>query len=247
MDGLYDIVLRIPKSSERWQLEQVYRPIPNLIYDYGLEFASFVSQVEERRNIFSEDNKSFLFSKSISHRSLIVNLYKNKNTGKVQFKPLPEDALYDNLSIFADWSQSPLINGKRWYPKPHHFRRFFAVLYFNFAQDSGLEELSWFMGHADLDQTFHYAEISPTDEWIDEAEETISKIASSIHKSINADDKILDIVKEARQNSSVTTVIQPLVRKLIEEHKAITNQQVRFFKIEQNEVFFYFIDNEEND
>ncbi len=247
MDGLFDIVLRIPKSSERWQLEKVHRPIPNIIYDYGLEFASFASQVEERRDIFSEDNKSFLFSRSITQRSLTTNLYTSDNVGKLQLKPISDDIIYAYLAEFTDWSQSRITDGKRWYPKPHQFRRFFAVLYFNFTQDSGLDELSWFMGHADLDQTFHYAEVSPTDEWVDEAEVTISKIASSIHRSINADETVSKIVNEARKASNVATVIEPLVRKLINEHKVKSDQQVRFFKIDGNEVFFYFTDDEEGD
>jgi hypothetical protein len=247
MDRLFDIVLRIPKSSERWQLEPVNRPIPNLIYDYGLEFASFASQVEERRDVFSEDNKSFLFSRSLTQRSLITNLYTSDNTGYQHLKPLSDDTIYAYLSEFTDWSQSRITDSKRWYPKPHQFRRFFAVLYFNFTQDSGLDELSWFMGHADLDQTFHYAEISPTDEWVDEAEATISKIASSLHSSINGDEKILEIVNEARKSCNVVTVIEPLVRKLIDDHKFKNNQQVRFFKIDHNEVFFYFVDLEDDD
>ncbi len=36
VDGLFDIVMKIPKSSERLELEKVHRPIPDLIYDYGL-------------------------------------------------------------------------------------------------------------------------------------------------------------------------------------------------------------------
>jgi len=245
MDGLFDIILRIPKSSERWQLEEVHRPIPNIIYDYGLEFASFNSQVEDRRGCYSEDFESFLFSRSITSRSLTTSIYTGTDEGTVHLEPLSDDTMYAYLCEFSDWSQSPLINGKRWYVRPHQFRRFFAVLYFNFTRDSGLEELSWFMGHADLDQTFHYAEVSPTDEWIDEAEATIAKIASSADSPINADENIQKIVDKARESSSVITVIEPLVRKLIEDHKAKTNQHVRFFKIDGDDVFFYFTNPEE--
>ncbi|MFS6537736.1 hypothetical protein V6D52_10575 [Idiomarina loihiensis] len=247
MDGLFDIILRIPKSSERWQLEQVHRPIPDLIYDYGLEFASFSSQVEDRRGLFAEDSESFLFSRSTTPRSLTTSLlFRGTTDAKVHLQPISGDTIYDYLSEFTDWSQSPLISGRRWYPRPHQFRRFFAVLYFHFTQDSGLEELSWFMGHAGLDQTFHYAEVSPTDEWIDEAESTIAKIASSVHKPINADKEIQKIVRKARQSSSVTTVIEPLARELIEKHKAKTKQQVRFHKIDGDDVFFYFTQSEES-
>jgi|GEM_PF-977767 len=246
MDGLFDIVLRIPKSSERWQLEQVHRPIPDLIYDYGLEFASFSSEIEDRRGLFSDDTETFLFSRIITSRSLTTSIGKGSDDAKIHLKPISDDTVYAYLSEFTDWSESPLIGGRRWYPRPHQFRRFFAVLYFKFTQDSGLEELSWFMGHAGLDQTFHYAEVSPTDEWIDEAESTIAKIASSVHKPINADEEIQKIVRKARQSSSVTTVIEPLARELIEKHKAKTKQQVRFHKIDGDDVFFYFTQSEES-
>ncbi len=139
-----------------------------------------------------------------------------------------------------DWVESPLIDGKRWYPRIHQFRRSFAVLYFNFSDGEGLDELSWFLGHANLDQTFHYAEISPTSEWIEEAILTIAKIAASLDKKINADDDIKEIVDQARVASNISTVIQPLVQKLIAEHKEKTNQEVRFCRIENEDVFFYF-------
>jgi len=243
IDGLFDLVFRIPKSSERWELEEVNRPIPDLIYDYGLEFAAFVTEVEERRGLISNDNESFLFSSSLDSRSLTASTLTYHEV-KLHRKPTGDDSLNQNLDIFIDWIESPLINGKRWYPRTHEFRRFFAVLYFNFSDESGLDELSWFMGHSNLDMTFHYAELSPTDEWIEEAELTISKIGATLNMHINADKHIRSIVDTARKTSNISTVIEPLVRKLIDEHKKITKQEVRFCRIDGEEVFFYFSESE---
>tara|TARA_R110001583_G_scaffold33071_1_gene112006 strand:- start:2900 stop:4900 length:2001 start_codon:yes stop_codon:yes gene_type:complete len=241
IDGLYDLILRIPKSSERWELEEVQRPIPDLIYDYGLEFAAFVSEMEDRRNLVHSDNAAYLFSSNLNPRSLTANTYAHLSWETTEhLKALSDDTVIKCLDMFFDWIDSPLTNGKRWYGRTHQFRRFFAVLYFNITDGEGLDELSWFMGHSNLDQTFHYAEVAPTDEWIEEAELAISRVGASLNKHINADDDIRGIVDKSRQASNISTVIEPLVKKLISEHKKKSNQEVRFCKIEGEDVFFYF-------
>jgi len=238
IDDLFDLALRIPKSSERWELEEVQRPIPDTIWDYGLEFAAFVTELEDRRGSVTNDSESFLFSQTLTTRSISASIYKNEKS--VHNKALSDDTLNDSLDIFMDWIKSPLTNNERWYARTHQFRRFFAVLYFNFTDQEGLDELSWFVGHSNLDQTFHYAEVAPTDEWVEEAELTISKIGASLTKHINADDGIRSIIDKARKTSNVSTVIEPLVQKLIAEHKEKTKQEVRFSKIDGEDVFFYF-------
>ncbi len=240
VDGLFDLVLRIPKSSERWELEEVNRPIPDLIFDYGLEFAAFISEIEERRGILRNDDDAYLFPRTINTRSTMASLY-NKKVSKHE-KTLSIDTLYRYLDTFFDWIESPLIDGKRWYARTHQFRRFTAVLYFNLSDGKGLDELSWFLGHANLDQTFHYAEVSPTAEWIEEAERTIAKIGASLDKKIRSDEVIQAIVDKARNISNVRTILEPLVQSLISEHKEKTQQEVRFCRIDNQEVFFYFFD-----
>jgi len=241
VDGLFDLVMRIPKSSERLELEEVVRPIPELLYDYGLDFALMVCELEQRRGFIGNESELFLFGSALSYRSVSA---AREDGGEVSKHPLGKDYLNNSIDMFMDWSDSPLIGDKRWYPSTHQFRRFFAVLYFNFSDQTGLDELSWFMGHSNLDQTFHYAEMSPDDEWIDEAEATIARIGASLHKFINGDETVKNIIKKARKSTSISNVLEPLVRELIEEHKNSTGQEVRFHKIEGNEVFFYFVDSE---
>lgn len=240
VDGLFDLVLRIPKSSERWELEEVNRPIPDIIFDYGLEFAAFVSEIEERRGVLRDDNEAYLFPRTINGRSITANLYVKKSAKHE--KAMSVDTLSDCLDTFFDWIESPLIDGKRWYSRTHQFRRFFAVLYFNLSDGKGLDELSWFLGHANLDQTFHYAEVSPTAEWIEEAERTIAKIGASLDKHIHSDEVIQAIIDKARNTSNVRTILEPLVQSLISEHKEKTQQEVRFCRIDNEEVFFYFVE-----
>ncbi len=242
IDNLFDIILKIPKSSERLELEDVHRPIPDLIYDYGLEFASLACELEERRGFIGDDSDQFLFGSILSYRSVSA---AREDGGISLVKSLKQDYIDSSIDMFMDWSESPLIGGERWYPRTHQFRRAFCVIYFNFSDQLGLDELSWFVGHSNLDHTFHYAEISPDDDWIDEAEATISRIASSLKDAINGDDTIKNIVSEARKRSSVSIILEPLVRNLIEQHKNKTGQQVRFHKISGNQIFFYFTDSED--
>lgn len=238
VDGLFDIVMKIPKSSERLELEKVHRPIPDLIYDYGLEFALMVCELEERRGFIGDENELFLFGCALSYRSISA---AREDGGENSKNPLSDDYINASINMFMDWIESPLIGGKRWYPSTHQFRRLFAVVYFNFSDQIGLDELSWFMGHSNLDQTFYYAEVSPDDEWIDEAEATIAQIGASLNKHINGDQAVRSIINKARQSTNISTVLETLVRRLIDEHKEKTGQQVRFCKIDGNEVFFYFI------
>ncbi|NNG83130.1 hypothetical protein [Acinetobacter sp. ANC 5378] len=242
IDGLFDITLRIPKSSERFELEDVHRPIPDLIFDYGIEFSLFVTQLEERQGYIFNEDEVYLFGKILSLNSSSSFNHANHHIETKDFYryPLSGDSIYKALCFFQDWSQSPLIENKRWYPAPHQFRRLFAVLYFNFSDDNGLEELSWFMGHSSLEQTFHYAEISPSDEWLEEAEIAIARIGSSLHKQLQADDAITEIVNQAKNSTETVAVLEPLIKQMINEHKQKTGKEVRFKKIDGKDIFFYF-------
>ena len=242
IDGLFDITMRIPKSSERLELEDVHRPIPDLIFDYGIEFSLFVTQLEERQGYFFNENDVYLFGKVLSLQSSSSFNHTNRHIEKTDFYkfPLSRDTIYKALCFFQDWCQSPLIENKRWYPAPHQFRRLFAVLYFNFSNDIGLEELSWFMGHSSLEQTFHYAEISPSDEWLEEAEIAIARIGSSLHKQLEADDAITEIVRQAKKSTETVAVLEPLIKQMINEHKQKTGEEVRFSRIDGKDIFFYF-------
>ena len=242
IDGLFDITLRIPKSSERFELEDVHRPIPDLIFDYGIEFSLFVTQLEERQGYIFNESDMYLFGKVLSLHSSSSFNHANHYIQKTDFYkfPLSGDTIYKTLCFFQDWSQSPLIENKRWYPAPHQFRRLFAVLYFNFSDDNGLEELSWFMGHSSLEQTFHYAEISPSDEWLEEAEIAIARIGSSLHKQLEADDAITEIVRQAKKSTETVAVLEPLIKQMINEHKQNTGEEVRFSRIDGKDIFFYF-------
>ncbi|MBE4464862.1 hypothetical protein HJ014_09205 [Vibrio parahaemolyticus] len=238
VDGLFDVQIRIPKSSERLELEDLLRPVPDLVYDYGLEFASLVTSLESRRTVTANEESSFLFGAVLSYRSYCT---KRESSMDVCMGSLGKDYLAKCVDMFMDWSQSPLINNKRWYPRTHQYRKMFAVLYFHFSDQTGLEELCWFMGHSNLDQTFYYAEVLPNSEWMEEAEAEIARIGGDLRKHILADQNVHQIINEARSKAKTSVILEPLVRQLINEHKETTGQEIRFKKIEGNSVFFYFV------
>lgn len=236
IDDLFDIKIRIPKSSKIPDLIDTFRPIPERIFDFGLEFTALADDIETRRNVSCDESNLFLFSKSLiskflfSFRPVESNFYQGH---------LSDDTINFLLVQFSDYIESPLINGKRWYPATHQFRKFLAVLYFNMSNNQGLEELSWMLGHSGLEQTFHYAELDPDSDWEAEAEHTIAQIASS-SRQIHADEQVTAIVNKARSYSQVNIVIEQMVTSLIKHHKNKTGQAVRFVTLEDKNIFFYF-------
>ena len=94
------------------------------------------------------------------------------------------------------------------------------------------------MGHSSLEQTFHYAEISPSDEWLEEAEIAIARIGSSLHKQLEADDAITEIVRQAKKSTETVAVLEPLIKQMINEHKQNTGEEVRFRRIDGKDIFF---------
>ncbi len=72
----------------------------------------------------------------------------------------------------------------------------------------------------------------------DEAEATIARIGASLNKHINGDQAVRSIINNARQSTKISTVLETLVRRLIDEHKERTGQQVRFCKLMETKFSF---------
>ena len=61
------------------------------------------------------------------------------------------------LSRFADYFELPLNDaGERYYPGTHQLRRFFAIVFFWVEGFGGLETLSWFLGHTNIENIWNY-------------------------------------------------------------------------------------------
>jgi len=62
-----------------------------------------------------------------------------------------------HLDRFSDYFEVPLNeDGRRWYVKPHEFRRFFAIVFFWQYKYSNLTALQWMLGHEKPEDTYAY-------------------------------------------------------------------------------------------
>lgn len=72
-----------------------------------------------------------------------------KRSGEVQ--------LYRALARFSEFVETPLLaDGSRWSPRPHQFRRWFGVTYYNRYRFSQFIALAHFYRHSDPNQTRRY-------------------------------------------------------------------------------------------
>jgi hypothetical protein len=63
----------------------------------------------------------------------------------------------NHVSRFCDYIDIPLTDtNRRWYPKSHEFRRFFAIVFFWQFKYSNLTAISWMLGHVDVEHTYAY-------------------------------------------------------------------------------------------
>lgn len=241
LDGLFDVIFKQAKSSRINSLEYIFRPIPEVIFDHGIDYAEFSQYLEQRYNIYNEDEDGYLFTSFHKNKNIITRHFEPNHEESLEPSHISNDFIIECLDLFSDWTESPLYEGKRWYPSRHQFRRIFAVLYFNFTDDCGLEELSWFLGHDSLEITFGYAEMNPSEEWMEEAIKSISERACCINDKIYADDDILELVTESKELSiKLNLQLEGIVYKAINERIKNTGEEVHFKKLVNNNIYFYF-------
>ncbi len=61
-----------------------------------------------------------------------------------------------NLDLFMDYIEAPVVDGKRLYIRQHQLRRFFAMAFFWGSGFGSMDTLRWFMGHTDVQHLYHY-------------------------------------------------------------------------------------------
>lgn len=61
-----------------------------------------------------------------------------------------------NLDLFMDYIEAPIVDGKRLYIRQHQLRRFFAMSFFWGSGFGSMDTLRWFMGHTDIQHLYHY-------------------------------------------------------------------------------------------
>jgi len=241
LDGLCDLVFKQQKSSTHNLLQAIRRPIPKPIYKLGLQYCEFSQYLENRFGIFHGDHDSYLFTNFHAIKKIITRHFNCQESELIP-SHLHSDKMQELLNFFSDWSNVPLIDGKRWYVNDHQFRRLFAVLYFNLTDENGIEELSWFLGHEYLEMTFHYAEQNPTSEWMDEAVISIAKRASNINNCLKVDDEIAKVIEVAREKSvKLNLQLESVIYQAINDRIKETGEEVHFERADDGQnIYFYF-------
>ncbi|EAU55995.1 hypothetical protein [Mariprofundus ferrooxydans] len=103
------------------------------------------------------------------------------------------------LDLYCDYIESPCDReGRRWYLQSHEPRRFGAMSFFHLCgMENSLPALTWFMGHGDISQTWHYireeltgAEVTS----IEVAMATSALLNQQVLGSVKGDKKLKDVL-----------------------------------------------------
>jgi hypothetical protein len=167
LDGLWDLKLKIPKTSKSNELEIIKRPIPKVIWDFIYEYIGFM-----------EDRHPGMTSiwPSTAHKG------KDRN----------ETTLRKILDQYSDWIEIPRTGKARWYARPHQFRRFFAAFFFYLSKGTEIEPLRWMMGHIEPNVTLYYADISSQPDWERDTLEFLTDfLEGSVGKDVLVDEELL--------------------------------------------------------
>ncbi|MEZ9368921.1 hypothetical protein AB4140_08870 [Shewanella sp. 10N.286.51.B2] len=136
-EGAYELEFHLRKAVIDGERVILRRPIPNIA-------ARAIFILEQLTRVLGDDsNESYIFQ----------SLIDLKATGK----KVSPNTIIDNVNRFCDYIDVPLTeDNRRWYPKSHEFRRFFAIVFFWQYKYSNLSAISWMLGHVDLEHTYAY-------------------------------------------------------------------------------------------
>lgn len=137
--GDYDLHFLLEKSGVDGSRQSIARPIPNI--------AARSIEMLRRLNVIW---KTFVGDDSSKH------LF-NFPVMLARCQPATYAGIQIHLDRFSDYFDVPLNeDGRRWYVKPHEFRRFFAIVFFWQYKYSNLTALQWMLGHKKPEDTYAY-------------------------------------------------------------------------------------------
>ncbi|WP_083233018.1 hypothetical protein [Pseudomonas graminis] len=116
-----------------------------------------------------------------------------------------DSVTYDrNLDLFCDYFETPLDKkGRRYYPRQHQYRRFFALLFFFSASFGGLETLQWMLGHKSMQHVWNYISNANSGEILRSAKAQF--VAEFMHNENHADfAELAELVKHQFGTTDVT-------------------------------------------
>lgn len=237
LDGKYDIIYEYQKTKNSNTSQFIGRPIPEKIYEFGCNIIDLSEYLEHRIGLSFPFDSGYVFTVALIKKSFYG---KNSFLNKSIPEGIEEDFIQRLLNRFSDWCQVPLIEGKRWYITTHQLRRLFAILYFNLTDETGIDELSWMLGHDALETTFGYAEVDD-DVWFEEAIRCIAERAKHLHSNIVLSDDVEDAIKNHNEvEIDVNLQLETQIYQAINERIKETGETLHFKKNENNKIYFYF-------
>jgi len=139
--GSYDLEFDLRKSEFEGKRTTIRRPIPNI----AAKAVLLLERLHEGYKEISEsDDKTYIFSVPYGFNDYA----KNKPNSNSIDRFIYHFCDYIDLETTAP--------GRRWYPKSHEFRRFFAIVFFWQFKFANLAAIAWMLGHVDINHTYAY-------------------------------------------------------------------------------------------
>ncbi|MCF7514086.1 hypothetical protein L3V43_10895 [Pseudoalteromonas sp. L23] len=139
--GSYELEFALRKSEFAGKRTILRRPIPNIL-------AKAIFLLEKIHNglgnIHTKSQQPYLFSAPYS--------FKDHTRNKPSIKSI--DRFVHSFCDFINLEKTS--HNRRWYPKSHEFRRFFAIVFFWQFKFANLASISWMLGHVNIEHTYVY-------------------------------------------------------------------------------------------
>lgn len=237
LDGRYDIVYEYQKTQSSSGSHQISRPIPERIYEFGLNIIDLSSYLDERLGLDFSCESAYVLTASMT-KAIFCEGAAPKTTKASE--GIESDFIQNLLDKFSDWCQVPLSGDKRWYITTHQLRRLFAVLYFNLTDETGIEELSWMLGHYTLEVTYGYAE-NDDDIWLEEAIKCMLSQSKKLQSRVILSDEVKAMIKHDQEvEVEVNLQLERQIYQEIDNRLQETGESLHFKKVNGNKIYFYF-------
>ena len=140
-NGSYELECYLRKSVFEGKRTLIQRPVPNI----AARAVLMLERVHEGfKGIHGLSNQSYLFS--VPYNSTVYS--------KTTPSPKSIDRFVHGFCDYIDLEKT--APNRRWYPKSHEFRRFFAIVFFWQFKFVNLSAISWMLGHVDIKHTYAY-------------------------------------------------------------------------------------------
>lgn len=223
-DESYYLKLHLGKSNFEDKRTEIIRPIPNV----AARAISLLERFKDGFEKYTNKRNDYLFAVPYS-------LQGYSNSGSIDAKTIKKI-----ICRFCDYQAiGDMPNNRRWYPKNHEFRRFFAIVFFWQYKFSNLAAISWMLGHIDASHTYAYIQeiVGGTEMRREEArftaeamlqhepDDTLDTLRKLVRRHFHCDDVAL--VERAELELFIESLIEDELF-IVRPHSLITSEGERF-------------------